>query len=96
MTCRPVDVAVVVAAGGGGRRRRVGRREPAEARRDDRHVGHGGRDPQLLRDEPGLRRPVQPGGRSYTLTGHHEIMLPLLAHLVLSRIAGQAAGEGER
>lgn len=43
-----------------------------------------------------VRRPVQPGGRSYTLTGHHEIMLPLLAHLVLSRIAGQAAGEGER
>lgn len=34
-----------------------------------------------------IRRPVQPGGASYTLTGHHEIMVPLLVHLVLARIA---------
>jgi hypothetical protein len=38
-----------------------------------------------------VRRPVQPGGASYTLTGHHEIMVPLLVHLVRARLA-----EGQR
>jgi hypothetical protein len=40
-----------------------------------------------------LHRPVQPSrpgddgaGRSYALTGHHEIMVPLLFHLVLSEL----------
>jgi len=33
-----------------------------------------------------LRRPVLSGGRSYALTGHHEIMFPLLAAAVLEEI----------
>ena len=32
-----------------------------------------------------LRRPVLSGGRSYALTGHHEIMLPLLAAAVMEK-----------
>lgn len=34
-----------------------------------------------------VKRPTQPGGTGYTLTGHHEIMLPLLVHLVLSELS---------
>jgi len=33
-----------------------------------------------------VRRPTQEGGRGYSLTGHHEIMIPLLAAAVKSRI----------
>jgi hypothetical protein len=33
-----------------------------------------------------LRRPILSGGRSYALTGHHEIMFPLLAAAVLEGI----------
>ncbi len=33
-----------------------------------------------------LRRPVISGGRSYALTGHHEIMFPLLAAAVLEAL----------
>jgi len=33
-----------------------------------------------------LRRPVLSGGRSYALTGHHEIMFPLLAAAVMENI----------
>ena len=33
-----------------------------------------------------VRRPTQKGGQGYTLTGHHEIMLPLLAAAVLEQI----------
>jgi hypothetical protein len=33
-----------------------------------------------------LRRPVLSGGRSYALTGHHEIMFPLLAAVVMEEI----------
>jgi len=33
-----------------------------------------------------LRRPVLSGGRSYALTGHHEIMFPLLAAAVMEKI----------
>jgi len=33
-----------------------------------------------------LRRPILPGGRSYALTGHHEIMFPLLAAAVMQEI----------
>ncbi|HWI40277.1 MAG TPA: hypothetical protein VNX25_02170 [Verrucomicrobiae bacterium] len=33
-----------------------------------------------------LKRPTSTGGRSYAVTGHHEIMLPLLAAAVLDRI----------
>jgi hypothetical protein len=33
-----------------------------------------------------VRRPTQKGGRGYSLTGHHELMLPLLAAAVLERL----------
>jgi hypothetical protein len=33
-----------------------------------------------------VRRPTQKGGRGYSLTGHHEIMLPLLAAVVLEQL----------
>lgn len=33
-----------------------------------------------------LRRPVLSGGRSYALTGHHEIMFPLLAAAIMQEI----------
>lgn len=33
-----------------------------------------------------VRRPTQDGGRGYTLTGHHEIMLPLLYAMVLQEL----------
>ena len=29
-----------------------------------------------------VRRPTKEGGRGYTLTGHHEIMVPLLAGMI--------------
>ena len=30
-----------------------------------------------------VKRPTQKGGRGYSLTGHHEIMVPLLAAAIL-------------
>ncbi|MBI4299812.1 MAG: hypothetical protein HY677_01650 [Chloroflexi bacterium] len=33
-----------------------------------------------------VRRPAGTGGRGYTLTGHHEIMVPLLAQAILEKI----------
>ncbi len=33
-----------------------------------------------------LRRPVMSGGNSYALTGHHEIMFPLLAAAVMEKV----------
>jgi hypothetical protein len=33
-----------------------------------------------------VRRPTQKGGRGYSLTGHHEIMLPLLAAAVMEQL----------
>jgi hypothetical protein len=33
-----------------------------------------------------VRRPTQKGGQGYSLTGHHEIMLPLLAAAVLEEL----------
>ena len=36
-----------------------------------------------------VRRPTQDGGRGYTLTGHHEIMLPLLYAMLLQAMPGQ-------
>jgi deoxyhypusine synthase len=33
-----------------------------------------------------LRRPVLSGGKSYALTGHHEIMFPLLAAAIMERV----------
>lgn len=34
-----------------------------------------------------VRRPTQKGGRGYSLTGHHEIMLPLLAAAIMEELA---------
>ena len=36
-----------------------------------------------------VRRPTQDGGRGYALTGHHEIMLPLLYAMLLQAMPGQ-------
>jgi len=36
-----------------------------------------------------VRRPTQKGGRGYSLTGHHEIMLPLLAAAVVEELTGR-------
>jgi hypothetical protein len=36
-----------------------------------------------------LHRPTLPGGNAYSLTGHHEIMVPLLFNLVLSAVGGE-------
>jgi hypothetical protein len=36
-----------------------------------------------------VRRPTQKGGRGYSLTGHHEIMLPLLAASVMEELVGR-------
>lgn len=36
-----------------------------------------------------VKRPTQEGGAGYTLIGHHEIMLPLLVHLVLSELSNK-------
>lgn len=33
-----------------------------------------------------VKRPTVPGGRGYALTGHHEIMVPLLIHLVRAKV----------
>lgn len=35
-----------------------------------------------------VRRPTQKGGRGYSLTGHHEIMVPLLAAAIIERLGG--------
>ena len=35
-----------------------------------------------------VRRPTQKGGKGYALTGHHEIMVPLLAAAVLEELPG--------
>jgi hypothetical protein len=34
-----------------------------------------------------VRRPTQKGGAGYSLIGHHEIMLPLLAAAVTEQLA---------
>jgi hypothetical protein len=36
-----------------------------------------------------VRRPTQKGGKGYALTGHHEIMVPLLAAAVLEALPGR-------
>ena len=30
-----------------------------------------------------VSRPVMPGGKGYAITGHHEIMIPLLASAIM-------------
>ncbi len=34
-----------------------------------------------------VKRPTNLGGRGYSITGHHEIMIPLLAHAVMDQVA---------
>ena len=36
-----------------------------------------------------VKRPTEMGGRGYTFTGHHELMIPLLVQAVLSRLCRQ-------
>ncbi len=36
-----------------------------------------------------VKRPTQKGGRGYALTGHHEIMFPLLAAAIVEELAGR-------
>lgn len=36
-----------------------------------------------------VKRPTQKGGRGYSLTGHHEIMLPLLAAAIIEELDGR-------
>jgi hypothetical protein len=47
-----------------------------------------------------VRRPTLEGGKGFHLTGHHEIMFPLLAAAVLEELANGKAkgkkGKGER
>ncbi len=33
-----------------------------------------------------VKRPTEMGGKGYTFTGHHELMIPLLVHAVMSRL----------
>jgi len=33
-----------------------------------------------------VNRPIQGEGKGYTLTGHHEIMLPLIYYLIISKL----------
>ena len=39
-----------------------------------------------------VRRPTDTGGKGYTFTGHHEIMLPLLAEAIIGRLEQSQAG----
>jgi len=41
-----------------------------------------------------LRRPVAQGGQGYALTGHHELLLPLLAAALIEGLAGPSAAPG--
>lgn len=36
-----------------------------------------------------VRRPTQKGGKGYALTGHHEIMVPLLTAAVIEELSGR-------
>ena len=39
-----------------------------------------------------IRRPTDTGGKGYTFTGHHEIMIPLLAEAVIGKLEQSQAG----
>ncbi len=41
-----------------------------------------------------VRRPTQDGGRGYALTGHHEIMLPLLYGMITETMASESVVNG--
>ncbi|MDE0553944.1 MAG: hypothetical protein OXI24_07010, partial [Candidatus Poribacteria bacterium] len=36
--------------------------------------------------ENGVKRPTEMGGKGYTFTGHHELMIPLLVQAILARL----------
>jgi len=40
-----------------------------------------------------VQRPTQDGGRGYSFTGHHEIMVPLVAAMVTSRLRSRSADD---
>jgi len=42
-----------------------------------------------------VSRPVEAGGRGYSITGHHEIMIPLLAAAVLDEAENDSAADGQ-
>ncbi len=42
-----------------------------------------------------VQRPTLAGGRGYEITGHHELMVPLLVWGVLERLEGETAGAGD-
>jgi len=42
-----------------------------------------------------VRRPTQNTGHGYSLTGHHEIMVPLLFQLVLAKLAAESTPVNE-
>jgi hypothetical protein len=42
-----------------------------------------------------VQRPTMGGGRGYEITGHHEIMVPLLAWAVVEELAGGMAGRSD-
>jgi hypothetical protein len=41
-------------------------------------------------------RPTQGGGKGYYFTGHHEIMIPLLAAMINARLGGERQSRGKR
>jgi len=43
-----------------------------------------------------VQRPTLHSGRGYEITGHHEIMVPLLAWAVVEQLAAAEAGDGKR
>jgi hypothetical protein len=43
-----------------------------------------------------VRRPTLEGGKGFHLTGHHEIMFPLLTAAVLEKIEGAKTEAGKR
>jgi hypothetical protein len=42
-----------------------------------------------------VKRPTNIGGQGYAFTGHHEIMIPLLASAIIGRIEGESGKQGK-
>jgi 6-phosphofructokinase len=70
-----------------------------------RNLGHAVRDfttanfDMIQHYRPGVnvvRRPVLAGGRGYAITGHHEIMIPLLAAAIYEYVREADSGESSR
>ncbi len=43
-----------------------------------------------------VKRPTNLGGRGYSITGHHEIMIPLLAHAVMDQVAQEGKPDSQK